>query len=293
MGFDFDLPPSLCGCAVTTKLAPLRLLTSAGIVECCCDPDRRSNFTATFPRNAEDTAAWCGESKWKEASAWPLTLITGSQGGTTLIKLCTALARNVEWIILTRHCWLIRHYFCPRWDWNPRHPFDSAPMLHINYISLVTFATHRTVPPASPCKSSQPISASSTFWFGHIWKQFDWKSSFSLTLSENTASRYKRGQWHVINESDPVLRMPAHSRCIFRSVIPLRIELLTNCERGSLILREQTFCGQGVTAMCHALCLCSWFIQGFFLLVWFLIVLVLVLIVCTGSKRGQWVEKRN
>lgn len=63
--------------------------------------------------------------------------------------------------------------------------------------------------------------------------------------------------------------MPAHLRYIFRSVIPQRIELLTNCERGSLILREQTFCGQGVTAMCHALWLCSWFIQGILLLVLF------------------------
>lgn len=168
MGFDFDLPPSLRGCAVTTKLALLRLLTSAGVVVCCRDPYSRSNFTATFPRNAEDTAARCRKSKWKEVPARPLNLIIGSQGGTTQIKLRTAPLRNVEWIILTRHCWLIRHYFCPRWSWNPRHPFDSTPKLHINYISSGTFATHRTVPPASLWMSPLSVSASSAPWFCHI-----------------------------------------------------------------------------------------------------------------------------
>lgn len=274
MGFDFNLPPSLCGCAVTTKLALLRLLTSVAVVECCFDPYSHSNFTATFPRNAEDTAARCRKFKWKEVSACPLTLIFGSQGGATQIKLCTAPLRNVEWIILTWHCCLIRHYFCPRWSWNPRHPFDSTPKLHINYISSGTFATHRTVPPASLWMSRLSISASSTLWFGHVWDYFKLRQSrpqynrnkcINLSLSQSTASSCKRGLWHIINESDPVLRMPAHLRYIFRSVIPLRIELLTNCERGLLILREQTFCGQGVTAMCHALWLCSWFIQGIFL----------------------------
>lgn len=189
MGFDFDLPPSPCGCAATTKWALLRLLTSTGVVVVCgCDPCSHSNFTATFPRNAGDTAAWCGKSKWKETSAWPPTLIICSQGGKNKIKLRTALLRNAQWIILTQHCWLIRHYFCPRWSWNPRHPFDSTPMLHINYISSVTFATHRTVPPACLCMSSPSLAASSARWFHHVWVYFKSKVSPAHNIIETSST---------------------------------------------------------------------------------------------------------
>lgn len=199
MGFDFDLPPSLHGCAVTTKLALLWLLTSAGVVVCCCDPSSHSNFTATFPRNAEDTPARCRKSQWKEVPAGPLTLIIGSQGSTAQIKLCTAPLRNAEWIILTRHCWLIRHYFCPRWNWNPRHPFDSVPMQHINYISSGTFATHRTVPPASLCMSTLSISASSALWFGHVWNCFKRKDSSAHNTIETRSTLSLKLQHHNVS----------------------------------------------------------------------------------------------
>lgn len=54
----------------------------------------------------------------------------------------------------------------------------------------------------------------------------------------------------------PILRIHTHTQYIFRLVLPVRIELLTNCGPGSLIHREQTCCGLGVTGMCHVLWLC-------------------------------------
>lgn len=147
---------------------------------------------------------------------------------------------------MNRHCLLIRAYFCLAWGWYPRHFFDPIPSQHINYISSVTFATHRTAP-----------APRWLLLLSHVLAVLSYKSCFltyldifgnqSIIRIKNCNSKflahlflpilsledqcYNAHTWHdktyhtwTSKASQHPNWEHRHTQCIFRLVIPVRIE---------------------------------------------------------------------
>lgn len=84
---------------------------------------------------------------------------------------------------------LIRAYFCLACSWHLRHPFDPIPSQHINYISSVTFAIHRTapaLPKADLCFFyASCLSFRATFVFAPLISGYLWSQHQSIICIEN------------------------------------------------------------------------------------------------------------